>query len=206
MDDDARTRTDDRTSPRAGRGHDPERAGEHGSGQHSEGPMYGRFAAMIATSTTAMFLLTYTNTSVLDHVRFSEERLYMALLMGSAMTIIMLGYMWGMYRSRRANVAIVAGAVLVGATAVLLVRSQALIEDRDYMSSMIPHHSIAILTSERSGIEDVRVRELADQIISSQRQEIAEMEWLLRDIQDNGVVTTEEEAAARPVPDASAAP
>jgi hypothetical protein len=202
MDDDLSTRT----SEQPGQGHQAQ-AQDQGASEHSQGPMYGRFAAMIATSTTVMYLLTYTNTFTLDHVRWSEERLSMVLLMGCAMTIIMLGFMWGtMYPARRANVAIVAGAVLVGALAVLLVRTQALIDDRNYMSSMIPHHSIAILTSERSGIEDVRVRELADQIIESQRREIAEMEWLLRDIEDNGVARTEAEASARPVPDLAAAP
>ncbi|MCU0300174.1 MAG: DUF305 domain-containing protein [Candidatus Nanopelagicales bacterium] len=132
-------------------------------------------------------------------------RFSMAVLMGSAMAIVMLGFMWGMYRSRRVNIAIVTGALLVGAMALALARSQALVDDRDYMLGMIPHHSIAILTSDRSGIEDVRVRELADEIIAAQREEIAEMEWLLRDIRDNGVATTEEEASARPVPDLAAA-
>lgn len=203
MGDDSRTRTNEQP----GQGQRPSHAQEQGASEHPQVPMYGRFAAMIATSTTVMYLLTYTNTFTLDHVRWSEERLSMVLLMGCAMTIIMLGFMWGtMYRDRRANVGIVAGAILVGAVAVLLVRTQALIDDRNYMSSMIPHHSIAILTSERSGIEDVRVRELADQISQTQRQEIAEMEWLLRDIEENGVAATEEEASARPVPDIAAVP
>ena len=69
------------------------------------------------------------------------------------------------------------------------------------MSAMIPHHSIAILTSERAEIEDVRVRELADEIIKAQRREIKEMNWLIEDIQQNGPATTEAEANARPVPE-----
>ena len=71
---------------------------------------------------------------------------------------------------------------------------------------MIPHHSIAILTSERSEIEDVRVRKLADEIIKAQRIEIAEMKWLIEDIEKNGAATTEEEAKQRPVPDFEASP
>ena len=87
-----------------------------------------------------------------------------------------------------------------------LVRSQVTVDSVDYMEGMIPHHSIAILTSERAGIEDLRVRELADCIIEAQRTEIKEMEWLIEDIKTNGIAATEEEAKARPVPDFTAAP
>jgi hypothetical protein len=74
------------------------------------------------------------------------------------------------------------------------------------MEGMIPHHSIAILTSERARIEDPRVRKLADEIIEAQRREIREMEWLISDIRTNGVATTQPEADARPVPEFSATP
>lgn len=163
--------------------------------------MYGRFVAMIVTSTTVMFLLTYTNVYVADHIRWSEERFYMAVLMGSAMALIMLGFMWSMmYRSVRLNLLIVAVAVALGFTALWLSRSQALVDDEAYMGAMIPHHSIAILTSENADIEDVRVRELADGIIAAQREEIAEMTWLMQDIAQNGAATSAEEAAGRPLP------
>jgi len=162
---------------------------------------------MITTSTVVMFLLTYTNTYVFDHVRWSEERVYMALLMGAAMSIIMLSFMWGMmYRDARINVAIVVGALVVGGAALGLSRSQLLVDDVAYMKGMIPHHSIAILTSERADIDDVRVQELAREIIQAQRREIAEMNWLIDDIQENGEVTTQREAAQRPVPEFTASP
>ena len=74
------------------------------------------------------------------------------------------------------------------------------------MEGMIPHHSIAILTSERAQIEDPRVRELADEIIEAQRKEIKEMEWLIEDIKANGVAQTQAEAEARPVPEFSGTP
>ena len=169
--------------------------------------MYLIFAAMIATSTVTMFLLTYTNAFTWSHMTFSEERVYMALLMGSVMAIIMLGFMWSMmYKNRKDNVAIIVAALVVGGSALWLSRSQALVEDEAYMKGMIPHHSIAILTSERAGIGDLRVRELADGIITAQREEIAEMKWLLEDIQENGAATTREEAQRRPVPTFEAKP
>ncbi|MBU2074966.1 MAG: DUF305 domain-containing protein [Actinobacteria bacterium] len=164
--------------------------------------MYVRFGLMIATSTAVMFVLTYSNVFALDHVRWSEERFYMALLMGGAMALVMFAFMRSMmYRNRTYNVVLVAVAILLGAGGLYLSRSQVLVDDQAYMNGMIPHHSIAILTSERADIDDVRVRELADGIIKAQRKEIKEMDWLVEDIEKNGPATTQEEAQQRPVPD-----
>lgn len=170
----------------------------HGSSGRSE---YLRFGAMIVTSTVVMFTLTYTNSWAFDHVRWSEERLYMALLMGGAMAVVMLSFMWRMHRNRRVNVAILAGAFILMAGALWLSRSQAFVDDREYMKGMIPHHSIAVLTSERADLDDVRVCRLADEIIAAQLREIDEMDWLIADIAENGEATTVAEGNARPVPD-----
>jgi uncharacterized protein (DUF305 family) len=144
---------------------------------------YARFAAMIASSTVVMFGLMYLNVYALDHVFFSETRAYMALYMGAAMAVIMLGYMLNMYKSRRANVGIFVGSIAVFALSLGLVRSQATVGDVAWMKAMIPHHSIAILTSERANISDPRVRDLADTIIQTQREEIAEMRALIRELE-----------------------
>ena len=167
---------------------------------------YGLFAAMVATSTVVMFGLMYINTYQASHLFWSETRLYMMFIMGAVMAVIMLGFMNAMYRNRRTNVAVYVGSALVFAVALFLLRSQTLVQDQSWMRAMIPHHSIAILTSERAEISDVRVQELADEIIEAQRREIAEMEWLLEDIAENGEVTSQEEAEVRPVPDFEAAP
>lgn len=148
---------------------------------------YWRFAAMIATSTLVMFGLMYVHTYIWDHAYFSETRAWMALLMGAVMAIIMLGYMLNMYKNRTVNVAIFAGAALAFAVTTWLVRSQVTVTGTDYMQAMIPHHSIAILTSERARIEDPRVRKLADEIIEAQRKEIAEMKYLIRAHEREGV-------------------
>ena len=140
---------------------------------------YVRFVLMIGTSTVVMFALMYLNTLEVDHVYFSETRGFMALVMGSAMSGMMLGFMTGMYKSRRVNLAILSSSVVVFVAALWLVRSQATVSDVAYMKAMIPHHSIAILTSERAHISDPRVRELADGIIASQRREIEEMKGLI---------------------------
>ena len=145
---------------------------------------YAKFGAMIATSTIAMLILMYLNTYQMDHIFFSETRAYMALVMGPSMAIIMLAFMLHMYPSRSANIAIVVGSILVFAVSLWLVRSQQTVGDVSWMKAMIPHHSIAILTSERARISDPRVRALADSIIDAQRKEIAEMKILIQDLEN----------------------
>ncbi len=144
---------------------------------------YLRFAAMITTSTVIMLGLMYLNTYQLDHIFWSETRAYMALIMGATMAIVMLVFMRGMYDNSRLNLAIVVGSIGTFAVALYLVRSQQTVGDVAYMKAMIPHHSIAILTSERAHISDQRVRDLADGIIKAQRKEIAEMKILIKDLE-----------------------
>ena len=165
------------------------------------GGKYGKFFAMIATSTVAMFFLMYTHSyQVIDHFYFSETRLFMTLIMAGSMMMIMLLFMLNMYQNKGMNIAIIGLGILLIAGGIGLVRSQVTVTGTDYMEGMIPHHSIAILTSERAQIEDVRVRKLANEIIKAQRKEIMEMQWLIDDIRKNGVVTNEAEKGKRPVP------
>ena len=145
---------------------------------------YARFAAMIATSTVVMFGLMYLNVYALDHIFFSETRAYMAFYMGAAMAVIMLAYMLGMYKSKRVNIGIFVGSAAVFALSLWLVRSQATVEDVAWMKAMIPHHSVAILTSERANLSNPQVRELADTIIQTQREEIAQMKALIEELED----------------------
>lgn len=148
---------------------------------------YLRFGAMIATSTVVMFGLMYLNTYALDHVLYSQTRAWMALLMGAAMAIVMMLFMLGMYRNRATNIAILAGSAAVFAVSLWLVRSQETVGDLAYMRAMVPHHSIAIMTSERAHIRDPRVRRLADQIIGAQEREIAEMRDLIAALERNPI-------------------
>lgn len=144
---------------------------------------YIKFGVMIATSTAVMFGLMYLNTYQISHVMFSQTRLYMAFIMGAAMGIIMLTFMRKMYTNLRLNIGIYAGCILLLVFSVWLVRSQATVDDVSWMKAMIPHHSIAILTSERADIKDPRVNDLADRIIEAQRNEIEEMQALIDDLE-----------------------
>lgn len=150
----------------------------HGhSGQQSH--PYRRFLLMIAVASVFMYFLMYLNIYEASHFRFSQTRLFMTLLMAGSMALVMLFFMRHMYKSRRANLAIVVGSVALIAVSLGLVRSQATVGDVSWMKAMIPHHSIAILTSERARISDPRVRQLADDIIETQKREITRMNQLI---------------------------
>ena len=145
---------------------------------------YSRFGAMIATSTVVMFGLMYLNTYALDHVFFSQTRAWMALVMGATMAVVMLAFMLEHvhrqaheHRHRRRQRRACSRSPL------WLVRSQETVDDVSYMRAMIPHHSIAILTSERAHIADPRVRKLADGIIEAQLREIGEMKALISELE-----------------------
>jgi hypothetical protein len=84
---------------------------------------YGRFAAIIVTSTVIMFGLMYLNTFALDHVWYSQTRTWMALLMGATMAIVILLFMWGMYKNRAANIGLLVAGAVVFAISLRLVRS-----------------------------------------------------------------------------------
>lgn len=144
---------------------------------------YRRFGLMVGTATVIMYGLMYTTSYEWSHVWFSQTRLWMALYMGAVMAVVMLLFMLGMYKDRRKNIAILVGSLVVIVGGLSLARSQATVEDVSWMKAMIPHHSIAILTSERAEISDPRVRKLADEIIEAQRREIDEMEALIKDLE-----------------------
>ena len=157
-------------------------------GQH-RGSMkmgWGRFAAMIATSTVIMFFLMYQLVYEADHLMFSVNRLVASLVMGAVMTVVMLGFMWSMYKGRGVKIAVLVGGALLGVALLLINRSEALIDDTRFMESMIPHHSIAINNARKADIRDPRVRRLADEIIASQVREIREMKLLIADLERNG--------------------
>lgn len=164
---------------------------------------YTNFLMMILTSMAVMFGIKYLTTYEVSHVYWSQTRFYMLMVMGAAMAAVMLLFMQNMYQNKKANYAIIAISALVFSTFLYLTRTQNTIADQRWMEAMIPHHSIAILTSKRANIKDIRVQELANGIIKAQEKEIKEMQWLLDDIEKNGIVTNEQERIEREVPDFS---
>lgn len=172
----------------------------HGEKQSHDAAMYLRFGAMILTAMVVMYAVMFVSTYEWSHIRWSESRMFMALTMGGTMGVIMLGFMLSMFRNTKVNLAIIAASILLLALGSFLDRSQTTVQDKGFMSSMIPHHSMAITRSELAELEDVRVCELAVNISEAQRREILEMDWLIDDIKRNGPATTPGEAESRPVP------
>lgn len=168
---------------------------------HGDTKMYLRFGAMILTSMVIMYAVMYMATWQWSHLSWSTSRLFMALAMGGTMGFVMLGWMLNMYKNTRFNLVIVAVSALLLVGGVALDRTQTFVGDIQFMSSMIPHHSMAITRAERFDVTDVRVCELAVEISDAQRREIEEMYWLMEDIDENGPADTLAEAEARPVPD-----
>lgn len=160
--------------------------------KHSTGMSWGRFAAMIVTSTFIMFFLMYQLIYSTDHATFSLNRIVASLVMGCVMAIVMLGFMWSKYKGKVAKISVVLAATALGGALLYVNRSQALIGDVAFMKSMIPHHSIAINNARKAGISDPRVRELADEIIESQVREIELMKRLVDDIERDGARGTSE--------------
>jgi hypothetical protein len=146
---------------------------------------YTIFFLMLGSSFIAMYITMYLNTYSIDHVYFSLTRFYMTCLGISAMAVIMLLFMLGMYKNKKKNIAILLGSLVLFISALSLVRIQRpIIGDILWMKAMIPHHSIAILTSERAEIEDPEVKKLAEDIIKAQRKEIEEMKAMIERLEN----------------------
>lgn len=151
------------------------------SNQNSKNNNYTKFILMLAASFVAMYITMYLNTYQIDHVYFSLTRFYMSCMGIAAMAVIMWFFMRKMYQNKKKNIAILLGSLVLFMGALGLVRAQSpIIGDILWMKAMIPHHSIAILTSERAEIKDPEVRKLADEIIKAQKKEIAEMKQYIK--------------------------
>mgnify|MGYP003607858641 FL=1 len=142
---------------------------------------YWKFLLMIGVSTVIMFGMMYLNVYSIDHLFFSRTRVFMALMMGAVMAIIMLLFMWKMYENKTLNKIILGVSVLVFAGSLFMVRSQTTVSDVAWMKAMIPHHSIAILTSKRANLKDPEVKKLANDIIVAQEKEIEQMKKLIEE-------------------------
>ena len=137
------------------------------------------FGLMLLTSFVEMYAVMFLNVEQADHVMLSYTRTYMSLLMVAPMGIIMLLYMWGMYKNKMANAAIIVGCAVIFTLALLFLRRQIPVEDTNYLKAMIPHHSSAILVSQRAHLKDEETRKLAHEIIEAQKREIAQMKKIL---------------------------
>ena len=152
--------------------------GSHNSGDNH----YPRMAVMIALSYISMYLLMYAMVNRLGDVYSSLNQVYMAGLMTAPMVVIELLLMSGMYKDKKLNLLLIVGSFVAGIGFFLLIRQQASISDRQFLRSMIPHHSGAILMCNEASLQDQRVRELCKTIVTGQQLEIEQMRTILADL------------------------
>lgn len=140
---------------------------------------YTKFILMLICSAISMYITMYFNTYEFSHVYFSWTRMYMTLIGIGGMAIIMFLFMRKMYTNKVKNTVIIVGSLILMSVSTLLVRQQIPVDDVRWMRAMIPHHSIAILTSKNAEISDPEVKELANDIIKAQEKEIMEMKKMI---------------------------
>ena len=145
---------------------------------------YTTFILMLVCSAISMYTTMYFNTYELSHVFFSWTRMYMTFIGISGMAIIMFLFMKKMYTNKTKNAAIVLGSILLISISTFLVRQQIPIQDVKWMKAMIPHHSIAILTSNKANLKDPEVKKLASEIIEAQKREIKEMKKMIERLEN----------------------
>ena len=153
--------------------------------EHSKQNSYTTFFLMLGCSFIAMYITMYLNTYAIDHVYFSLTRFYMTCIGISAMAVVMFIFMRKMYQNKKVNSVILLGSFVLFVGALVLVRAQKpIVGDVLWMKAMIPHHSIAILTSERADIKDPEVKKLAEDIIEAQRKEIEQMKTMIKRLEN----------------------
>lgn len=140
---------------------------------------YRSFGIELILDFIIMYLVMYTMIASFDHFYLNLNNVYMTLMMVSPMAILMLVFMRSMYPSKRTNLLIGGAAALVFAFSFWGMRTQAAVDETEFLRSMIPHHSGAILMCQQASLTDPEVLDLCEEIVSSQEREIAQMKALL---------------------------
>ncbi|MBB4079405.1 peptidoglycan/LPS O-acetylase OafA/YrhL [Lewinella aquimaris] len=140
---------------------------------------YLKFGLMMAVSFVIMYIVMFLNIDVFDHAMLSPTRTYMTFLMIAPMVVVMMGFMWGMYKNKVLNYAILGTAVLTFILCYAGLREQTFVGDVQWMKAMIPHHSSAIMVSQKAHLKDPEAIKLAEEIIEAQEKEIAEMRKMI---------------------------
>ena len=141
---------------------------------------YLHLAIMAVLSFIAMYGLMYAMVDSFASVYNNVNQAYMAGLMAAPMVVIELLVMRAMYHDKRLNAAIIGASVIVGVLLFVFIRQQTAVGDRQFLRSMIPHHSGAILMCGKASVQDAEILKLCEAIVSSQQQEIDQMRAILR--------------------------
>ena len=141
---------------------------------------YVKFAAMMTVSFVIMHAVMFLNADIFEHVMLSTTRTYMTILMVAPMAISMILFMWKMYENKKINYIILTSAVIIFIGTLAMLRNQTLIADVQWMKAMIPHHSSAIMVSQKAHLTDPEAQKLAEDIIKAQKEEIAQMQEMIK--------------------------
>lgn len=141
--------------------------------------MYVKFGIILLVSLAVMWTLSMSMVRTVDHFYYNLSNFWMALLMVSAMAVVMVIGMWAMFQNRKANIAMLAGFALLFAGVFALGRTETFVGNEQFLKSMIPHHSRAILVCQESDITDPEIEELCTEIVDTQQKEIAQMKSIL---------------------------
>ncbi|MCO5185529.1 MAG: DUF305 domain-containing protein [Anaerolineae bacterium] len=140
---------------------------------------YKKLALTIAINAILMFLITYALIDTIDHFYININRFYMTLMMVAPMAILMLIVMRSMFKDKWLNAFLLAIFAIAFFVSLALARSQTPIGNEQFLRSMIPHHSSAILMCEHGSFTDAEIVDLCDQIVAAQKEEIAQMKGIL---------------------------
>lgn len=140
---------------------------------------YSHLLVMTVLSYFAMFILMYVMVDRFSNIYPNVNQAYMAGLMTAPMVIIELVVMRAMYPSVKLNVAIVGVALLVLVLSFMGIRMQTAVGDTQFVKSMIPHHSGAILMCNQANLTDLELKKLCREIVQGQQQEIDQMKSIL---------------------------
>lgn len=157
---------------------------DHSNMSKMSGNHYRQLIIMAILSFVAMYILMYAMVDVISHVYNNFNQFYMAGLMAAPMVIIELVVMRAMYQNKRLNLLIIGISLLAMIGFFLFIRQQAAISDKQFLRSMIPHHSGAILMCERASLQDPEIQELCDSIIAGQQAEIDQMKTILEGLEE----------------------
>jgi hypothetical protein len=149
------------------------------SGSMDSATPYKKLALVITINSVIMFLLTYALIDSFDHFYTNINRVYMAVMMVAPMVVLMLLVMGSMYKNKKLNYALIAAFALIGLLAFALGRTQTPVGNEQFLRSMIPHHSSAILMCQESSIDDPEIIDLCGDIVDAQKREIAQMKDIL---------------------------
>jgi hypothetical protein len=160
-------------------GHGRMASGMKMSGKTMSVSPYRMFAVNMAVSFVVMYFAMFAMIYSLGELYNNINTFYMALMMAAPMGILMLWMMKSMFENQRLNMVLYAGFSLMFVLAYFGIRSQALVDDKQFLRSMIPHHSGAILMCEQASLQDPEIKSLCANIVVSQKQEIDKMKQLL---------------------------